>query len=353
MSLTPSIMRIRSLAVLIGWLLSTGAGMACTIPVFRFALDRWEADKFHLELPASFASKPEITDLLRPFRANGRANLDIRTDPQAKRARLLFSRENEDEVWSGDLDAAAFQSILDSPARQRIIKHILAGDSVLWVIVSDDNPEDKTCIEHIEKRLRFLEQAAALPIQDPNDPDSRLGPGPELALRFPTLRIDRNDPAETLLVRMLAGPTGASISGQSFAVAIFGRGRVLGSWKLRELDDASLEDACMFLIGRCSCRVKNENPGWDLLLNVDWDRVLQQAMNVSAAKDSSAIAAPAEPARPETVTIQPRSAAAAQSVKQPGPHLSKRTGIITVIAAVTVLAGLGGLIHRFIRSRAR
>ena len=33
--------------------------------------------------------------------------------------------------------------------------------------------------------------------------------------------------------------------------------------------------SCMFLLGACSCQVKRMNPGWDLLLNVDWDGALQ------------------------------------------------------------------------------
>lgn len=33
----------------------------------------------------------------------------------------------------------------------------------------------------------------------------------------------------------------------------------------------------MFLVGRCGCRIKNENPGWDLLLNVDWVKALNEA----------------------------------------------------------------------------
>ncbi|HCN79351.1 MAG TPA: hypothetical protein DIT13_19485, partial [Verrucomicrobiales bacterium] len=68
-------------------------------------------------------------------------------------------------------------------------------------------------------------------------------------------------------------------------------------WPLAELDDQALEEASMFLIGRCSCRVKDQNPGWDLLLNVDWDQALKKAgQNVAAAPPESA-----PPQAPETV----------------------------------------------------
>ncbi len=251
---------------------------ACTIPVFRYALDRWEADKFHLVLPATSSSDRTLTDALRPLRANGKANLDITTSKEAATAVLNSSRDIERPVWSGTLDTASLAALLDSPGRTKIIEQILAGDSAIWVIAAGDTPADKAEVERIEKRLKFLEQVASLPIQDPNDPDSQLGPGPALKLKFTTLRLNRNDPGEKLLLSMLAGPKGMiDPATTSFAAAVFGKGRVLGAWSLNDLDDASLEDACMFLVGRCGCRIKNENPGWDLLLNVDWVKALNEA----------------------------------------------------------------------------
>lgn len=265
-----------------------GATCACTIPVFRYALDRWEADKFQLLLPAE--SGAETADLLRPLRADGKANLEIRTaaEPGMPKAELRFPGGG-DALWVETLDAASLAALLDSPGRQRIVERVLAGDSVVWVVCGGDDAE----VERIGKRLRFLEQVAALPIQDPNDPDSRLGPGPPLLLKFTTLRLAQDDPSERLLRRMLAGPR-AEFDPQTtpFAAAVFGRGRVLGAWPLAELDDQALEEASMFLIGRCSCRVKDQNPGWDLLLNEDWDQALKKA-------GQSAAAAPPESAPPQ------------------------------------------------------
>ncbi len=287
-------MRLATFLFIIG----TSAACACTIPVFRFALDRWEADKFHLVLPQSTAKEPAIQDLLRPMRANGKANLDITTsqDTTQQDTVLSYSRASDKQVWSGKLDAATLAAVLDSPARQRLTQQLLAGDSVIWVIADSGSPVDVLDVERIEKRLKFLEQVAALPIQDPNDPDSQLGPGPPLRLKFSTLRLRRDDPAELMLLRMLAGPKGAfDPATTSFAGAVFGRGRVLGAWPLDILDDASLEDACMFLVGRCGCRLKNENPGWYILLNLDWEKALPAAATTSESKPTGAEAPSPQP----------------------------------------------------------
>jgi hypothetical protein len=250
----------------------------CTIPVFRYALDRWEADAYRLVLPAHTSADAAQNELLRPLRANGKANLGIETtqDVSLTKPELRFSARHQNPFWSGPLDQTSLGQILDSPMRKKLMEHILAGDSIIWVVTDKGTPEDAAHVERIEKRIKFLEQVASLPIQDPNDPDSQLGPGPSLKLAFTMLRVRSDDPAETLFLKMLAGPkSDIDPAKTSFAAAVFGRGRVLGAWSLDVLDDASLEDACMFLVGRCSCRLKNENPGWDILMNVDWVKALE------------------------------------------------------------------------------
>ncbi len=171
------------------------------------------------------------------------------------------------------------------------------------MIAEGGTSEDQAEIERLEKRLKFLEQVASLPLQDPNDPDSQLGPGPALKLKFSTLRLRRDDPAEKILLTMLAGPNNTfDPATTSFAAAVFGKGRVLGAWPTADLDDASLEDACMFLVGRCGCRIKSGNPGWDLLLNVDWEEALAKA-GEKAPQSSVEV----EMKKPEAVTIKPES----------------------------------------------
>ena len=339
-------MRLATLIIAI----CTSGACACTIPVFRFALDRWEADKFHLVLPQAVSKEPAIQDLLRPLRANGKANLDIATstDPAQQDTVLRYSRASDKQVWSGKLDAATLNAVMDSPARKKIVQQLLAGDSIIWVIADSGSPVDVLDVERIEKRLKFLEQVASLPIQDPNDPDSQLGPGPPLKLKFSTLRLRRNDPAESMLLHMLAGPQGTfDPTTTSFAGAVFGRGRVLGAWPLAILDDASLEDACMFLVGRCGCRLKNESPGWDILLNLDWEKALPAATGSETkpagaeilSAPSSQIQAALKPlAIPEVVTFSPDP-----SEKPAEGHKGR------LIAGVTAGLALLVLIPRWLR----
>lgn len=328
----------------LGWLLfvvfSTAIASACTIPVFRYALDRWEADPFRLVVPRAWATDREKVKLLVPLRGNALANVLVEEsdDPALDRARWLFPHHDA-VLWEGPLESAYLTTVLDSPARQALLRRILAGESVVWVVATTGS--DTTEAERIAGRLRFLEQVAELPAQDPDDPDSQLGPGPALRLRFSVLPLSLDDPAERLFATMLAGPDHAAFvsAGTGFAAPVFGRGRVLGAWPLDELDDAMIEDTSLFLTGRCSCRVKNDNPGWDLLLKVDWETALAQAGEEPDKTAPPAVPAPSVEEKPattsETVVISPSASAA--TTKRDGPSWLTLGGI--GLAAIFLLAG--------------
>ena len=110
---------------------------------------------------------------------------------------------------------------------------------------------------------------------------------------FKLVVVDRGLKAEQIFVRMLAGDKGEGLlkAGTPFAAPIFGRGRVLGAFTAEELDDEGIDEVCLFLLGACSCQVKAQNPGWDLLMDTDWDTEL---MRVAMALGKEAETFPAE-----------------------------------------------------------
>ena len=201
---------------------------ACTVPVFRYALDRW---------PGKTA-----------------------------------------------------ENAVESPIFWEIADRILAGDSAVWIQVdSGDKTADDAAFERLEARLKFFESVAELPEIDPNDPSSQLGPGPELTLKFSTLRLKRDDPA----VEQIAGPeVDALPADEAWIAPVFGRGRVLGAWQASLMDEEGIDEACFYLTGACSCQVKAQNPGWDLVMNVDWDARLLEA------EDAALSERPPEPNHP-------------------------------------------------------
>ncbi len=94
-------------------------------------------------------------------------------------------------------------------------------------------------------------------------------------MQFTVLEIDPVDKREEFLVSLFRGfEPAAEKDGQPLVVPVFGRGRALEVIPARQLDAGMIGDLTRYLCGACSCQVKERNPGFDLLLQADWDREL-------------------------------------------------------------------------------
>ncbi len=267
-----------------------GSVLACTVPVFRYALDRWEPDGFLLKLNSETARTEATRNLLRPFRANGGANLEIAETSLdlGAEAVLFFPGRTDKPVWTGPFTGETWERLLRSPSREAIASHLLEGASAVFVLADEGTPADDLEAARIGKRLRFLESVARIPEIDPTDPSNRMGPGPELKIGFPLVRLRKSDPVESVFLDTLRGPEWyGNPSDGPFLGVVFGRGRVLDARSVPECDDEWIENTALFLVGACSCQVKNQNPGWDSLFAVDWDRALAAAGEKAAANQAS------------------------------------------------------------------
>jgi len=93
------------------------------------------------------------------------------------------------------------------------------------------------------------------------------------------LRLARDDRSEEVLVRMLLhSEDDLNETKEPMAFPIYGRGRVLYALVGKGINDETVDDACSFLTGPCSCIIKEQNPGLDLLLSVDWERLVNPIM---------------------------------------------------------------------------
>ncbi len=334
--------------------------MACSVPVYRYALDRWPADPYELDVSLADAKDPGVARFLRNFTDSTPINLAPVRLPQGGESRLAFPHAEPPTApaWSGSLQASALTQFTDSPARTEITRRILSGETGVWVLVDGSQSEaNERMSATLTKRLRYLEKAAEVPPVDPDDPTSELGPGPALMVKFSVLRVRRDDPAEQLFLRMLAGPKHETPpSDGPWLALVFGRGRVLGAWPADGFGNEQIDEASLFLLGACSCQVKRMNPGWDLLLNANWDEALR-AMGFPRAAASipdatSAAERPAETAgalvEPQQTDPSPRPAAQVETVTFAAtaaplvvaPHAQ---GAPTAVAAVVLLV-LGGVV---------
>ncbi len=286
-------------------LLLTAAAWACNVPVFRYALERWRADVyvahvFHkgpldegqqklvkeLETLALGPKQEvelfivELIDVDQPMEPRIKAMHDKAKPAAYPWLHLQYPRSypNDPPAWSTQLTAETPANLIDSPMRRQIARHILEGQSVVWLLVdSGDKEKDDAAFALVDKELKRLGKELKLPVLDESDlqftdPDK----GPVLKLSFALERVSRKDAAEATLLRLLENWDPKSIDRtQPMAFAFFGRGRVLPAVIGKDLTPRVLEDVNTYLVGKCSCQVKEENPGWDVLMAVNWDAIIR------------------------------------------------------------------------------
>jgi len=289
------------------------SAQACTVPVFRYALDRWPGEIYELRVDRAAAAKPEIAPLLDKLRTNAVANLTVQVPASAQEvaAKLIFPDPPGGDVWSGLLNASSLETLLDSPIRRELTRRIVHGDSAVWLLVeSGDKAADGEAARVLDERLKQWATAASLPEQDPNDPTSQIGPGPALALRFSVLRLSRKDPREAATLAMLEANSDEVRKLRTVPIAfpVFGRGRVLAAVSKDALTPEGIDEICAFLTGACSCQVKDSHTGWDLLLSFNWDEELARVEEErqAAGAEKPPVAQPAS--KVETVTIRGEAA---------------------------------------------
>lgn len=254
---------------------------ACQVPVFRYALENWSPAPWRVRLP----------DSALPGFETGGANLQIEraTGLAALELRLPEGEGEASPVWTGPADAAHWQQLLDSPVRRELARRLLAGESAVWLLLeSGDAAKDAAAGKVLQEALQAAQAELKLPegVVTPAqlDEPGRKGTAADvlhsdlpLRLAFSVLRLSRDDPAEAVLRAMLmkVEPDLADYVAEPMVFAVFGRGRALEPLIGRGIHADNLREAATYLCGACSCEIKEQNPGMDLLLAADWAPVDQ------------------------------------------------------------------------------
>jgi hypothetical protein len=238
---------------------------------------------------------PELLELLRETGGESLPWLVVKFPASNRRSTT---------IWSGPLDAAGLAPLLDSPARKEIVQRLTDGQSAVWVLLdSGDAAKDTVAARLIEERLKYLESVLQLPKLEAQDiANGLVSVGQEgLRLEFSLLRLSRNNPNERPFIQMLLGAE-ADLDEMKAPIVfpVFGQGRALYALVGDGIKDETIEKAATFLIGKCSCEVKEQNPGMDLLLAADWKTIVES--HTAGIPDLPTMAELTKSA-PETMTI--------------------------------------------------
>ena len=351
------------LAAACGLAFLAGPAAACNTPVFRYALERWEPDiygvlVFH-EGPLD-ANAQKAVDFLKKAAADRDTpcNMDVLTvdvsgeipetvkevweqhkGKPLPRMVAFYPRRFGPAVvaWAGPVTEADARALLDSPTRQAIYKHIVSGASAVWVLLEGgEKAKDDAAAQLIQKQLKTMETELELPPQapDPFGPPEPEG-GPPLKISFPLVRLPRQAPGEQAFVQMLLNTEAdlkTEYAGEPMAFAVFGQGRAMWGLVGKGINADNVAEVCAFLVGRCSCQVKEQNPGIDMLIAADWYAAFGPGEAVTAPL-ATALIAPEPDTQPAT---QPAAAAATEKAIADAAGSSGSLARNTVIALACV-----------------
>lgn len=279
--------------LLIFSLLKTASTFACTTPVFRYALEMWPAFNYTVEIVHSGTLNTEQTLTIEYLRnslnKNGTTNLVVAETanfgkyniPYTKNPQILLlhpvEQRNADVIWQGDLSKENIDKIINSPARQEILRNMQKGDAISWVLVeSSDKDKNTEAFNTLNEELKVLSNELRL-ATDATDVDGKLLDIKIInqGVHFSMLSVSRDDPAEEVFIQMLLStePDLPFIKAP-MAFPVFGRGRVLFALVGKGIKKKLIEETCNSVIGWCSCTIKEDNPGADLLFTADWGKIV-------------------------------------------------------------------------------
>jgi len=384
--------------VALGIVVLTNAALwACNVPVFRFALERWRPDAYRVAVfhrgPLSATDRGLITSL-EEQQSKSTANIAFRsvdlnalenTEEEKAVLQLLTSPEQaatepwltvhypvhlgiDKPIYAGPLSAEKVSTVLDSPVRQELVRRLGEGQTAVWLLLECGRPaDDDAAAKVVEDELKKLKEDLKLP-ELTDSPDDSILAGVPLRLDFSLLRVQRKDAKEQALVNMLVQSESDLLERDDPMVfPVFGRGRALFTLVGQGITADNVRDSAAFLTGACSCEVKEQNPGFDLLLKTDWESLFirnEATAAVLASREAK------ESTTPQLVAIPPGASASestpsdASSVaeSQSSPAMNcfpsyaeeqrKQRLTFAGLATISVLATLAIIVRRRMHNRA-
>ncbi len=293
------ILILAGLSILAG---TTQNSQACSVPVFRYALERWKPDPYkgvYIYKDKISAEDQALLKQLNDAAADAETPLNLIIRPvnvdtfsKEKLAELLQGAMPSElpvlAIWYPNqmgkappflqerITLSLVDVILQSPKRKELAQGLIKGASVVWVFIpSGNNEKDESALSLIKQVLdSSLKKYSGNPFSILAGSQRK-----KLTYDFPIMILERGDPAERIFIETLmkSEPDLYQHADEPMVFPVFGRGRSLGCLFGEFITNKNVDEATFFLSGACSCEVKNLNPGVDLLIAAPWDIVVMNS----------------------------------------------------------------------------
>jgi len=267
--------------------------LGCSTPVYRYAMYNWASwpyyvfyfhhgappeedkavNKLFEELPEA---DPPANVMLTTIDVSKKEEFDrlpevvrkaYQTHADGKQPLHLVMTSRGVEMFAGRLDDATVRSMIASPKRTKLAELLGEGNAAILLTLTGPDAAENQRAEKVVNEV--IKEVSAEPEETPDEyPDA-----PEEPLKVAAMKVSRTDPAEKWLVRMLlvVEPDLHEFPKDAMIFAAYGRGRVMPPYLGKGINTDNLFDCIAFLAGACSCMVKQQNPGVDLLMQWDWE----------------------------------------------------------------------------------
>ncbi|MCK5853027.1 hypothetical protein KAH27_08375 [bacterium] len=261
-------------------LLSTGA-FACSVPVFRYALEYWYPDPYQLILTYDFDetnNNQKVFSELKKYVGNRSFIIKkIKSKNSSSKIVLKYpaNKRIKNTVWEAPLSKQNLDNILQSPVRKKLINKIVNGDSLVFLLLEGNNPKQNDQIANIilknipilEKEIKLPHEYADIPKEDLQIYDTNI------VFKLSMMRLSRTNSEENVFINVLTKSLPVSIykKSQPIVFPVFGRGRMLAAIREKNLNTETLRRWCEYIAGECSCEIKSRNPGFDTFIPIGWN----------------------------------------------------------------------------------
>ena len=250
-------------------ILVPAVNQACQVPVFRYALERWTADLIKIQASGEDESF---------FKELEKANIKVEHSTDSKEIAAYLNKVPV-PFFKGKLKDRS--KLVSSPVRTQIFNKLTTGTSAVWILLKSGNAEaDLKAEETLSKSLAEAAVIYSKKIEEKKDEDDLkkdLLTSIPLEVKFEYISLDRHSAEENIFINMLLTlePDLKEIK-QPMAFAVYGRGRCLPPLIGKGISRNNLvNEDCAYLCGDCTCEVKEQNPGTDLLIAHDWEKALE------------------------------------------------------------------------------
>lgn len=282
---------------------------ACAIPVFRYALERWPPYPYQIIVFHDKALDKKEEDAIEAIEESYSnlsgwhvdlndklpEELSLIWEEEKKKADLpwLVVRYPEQfwgvvdskTFWSGPFDLQKLSEVTSSPARTELVQNMLRGISSVWVYVEGgDKENDDAKVKILKDRLAMIKKEAILPPEAFEEVgQGEMADTVPLKIDFEIIRLARDDPKEQVFLNMLLKTERelGKHKNEPMFFPVFGQGRALWALIGKGINDEMIDRICEFMLGDCSCEIKDLNPGVDLLITADWFGGISNILSVS------------------------------------------------------------------------